>query len=139
MYWFPRKILAQNQTAWVWLVIGIILNDFTMYYREIYFFERQVVIECFFVSMIGDSNAFIPDGVYYVFDIHVFFLWPNAELCGERSESARTTCYAATFPGSSHPGNTSTPGWHLSALARTLARSTPNRTRSFSIADMVAC
>ena len=47
-------------------------------------------------------------------------------------------CYAATSPGSSQPGKTRTPGWTFRALARILARSTPSRTRSFSIAEMVA-
>jgi hypothetical protein len=47
--------------------------------------------------------------------------------------------YAAAFLGSSQPGKTSTPGWHFNARARTFARSTPRRTRSFSIAEMVAC
>ena len=70
MYRFPREILAHNQAAWVWLVIGIILNDFTMYYREIYFFECQAVGECFFVSMIGNAYAIIADSVNDVLNVH---------------------------------------------------------------------
>lgn len=61
---------------------------------------------------------------------------PPRSTCGA---SAPTGCYAAASPGNSQPGKTSTPGWHLNARARTLARSTPRRTRSFSMAEMVAC
>jgi len=46
--------------------------------------------------------------------------------------------YAAASLGSSQPGKTRTPGWTFRVLARILARSTPSRTRSFSIAEMVA-
>lgn len=47
--------------------------------------------------------------------------------------------YAAFSVGTTQPGNTSTPGWHFKARARALARSTPKRTRSFSMAEIVAC
>jgi hypothetical protein len=38
-----------------------------MHYREeIYLFERQSIIECFLVSMIGNSDTVIPNGFGYI-------------------------------------------------------------------------
>jgi hypothetical protein len=48
-------------------------------------------------------------------------------------------CYTAASVGNTQPGNTKTPGWHLSARASAFARSTPRRIRSFSMAEIVAC
>lgn len=47
--------------------------------------------------------------------------------------------YAADSNSASQPGHTRTVGWHLSARARTFARSTPRLTRPFSMAETVAC
>ena len=69
------------------------------------------------------------------------------EFSGRGFESAASTIsivrpteglsQAAVSRSTSHPGKTRTAGWHCRALARTFARSTPNLTRSFSIAEIV--
>ena len=46
---------------------------------------------------------------------------------------------AAESSWASQPGNTSTAGWHLRALARVLARSTPRLILPRSIAEIVDC
>ncbi len=49
------------------------------------------------ISQVGDLNhvfAGFGDGATDP-AVHGVFVKPNAELCGERSESARTTCYAS--------------------------------------------
>ena len=52
---------------------------------------------------------------------------------------AQDVFYAADSFSTSQLGNTSTAGWHFSALASSLARSTPRLMRSRSIAEIVDC
>ncbi len=57
----------------------------------------------------------------------------------QKSEFAtdRSGSHAAVSSPTSHPGKTSTAGWHFNARASTFARSAPRLTRSFSIAESV--
>ena len=82
-----RDISAQNQAAWVRLVIRIILNDFALYYGRVYFFIGQVVIDRFFVCVVGYSYPTIANGIDYILYVHVYV------------SSALTETHLALFTG----------------------------------------